>query len=146
MQSYSNFEQLLEAQGEYVTLLHGISMYPMARYMKDPVRLVPVRRELKRYDIAAYACVNKYVVHRVLEVHDRCYVFRGDNCAGKEYVPKDAVVGVVAGYWRFGRYISVDSMSHKLYSRIWVFINPLVRLSHKLSFRSLKRRIGDRQQ
>ncbi|MBQ0008485.1 MAG: S24/S26 family peptidase [bacterium] len=128
---FDNFEELLRETGEYVTQVRGVSMYPMLRYRKDPLLIHPVKGELKPYDVAIYGRLDRYVVHRVLEVRDDIYVIRGDNCICKEYVPKSAVVGVMAGFWRFGRFISSDNILYKVYARVWVAINPLVRLEHR---------------
>jgi len=129
---YDSFEQALKESGEYVTQVRGVSMYPMLRYRKDPVLIHPVTQEIKRYDIVVYAKEDRYVIHRVLQVWDDCYVIRGDNCIAKEYVPKQAVRGIVVGFWRFGKYIAVTDWCFRAYSKIWVAINPLVRAHHKL--------------
>lgn len=130
-QEFKSVEQALESIGEYVTQVRGESMYPMLRYRRDPVYLVPVTSTLKPMDVAAYKSENKYIVHRILEVRDDCYVFRGDNCCGKEYVPKDKVIAKAAGFWRDGKFISCEDPLYRAYSRIWVGINPLVRLHHR---------------
>lgn len=130
-ETYGNFRQALADCGEYVTQVRGVSMYPMLRYRRDPVLIHPVEGELKRYDVAVYDRGDGYVIHRILEVRPDCYVFRGDNCLGKEIVPKHLVLGVVVGFWRVGRkggagrFVSVDKCSYKLYSRLWVALNPL---------------------
>lgn len=128
---FDNFEELLQKTGEYVTQVRGVSMFPMLRYRKDPVLIHPVTGELRPYDVAVYAKTDRYVVHRVLEVRDCLYVIRGDNCIGKEYVPKGDVRGVVVGFWRFGRYIPVENTLCRMYAHVWVAINPLVRLVHR---------------
>lgn len=139
---YSNFEQALSGCGEYVTQVRGVSMYPMLRFRRDPVLIHPVRSELKRYDVAVYNRGDSYVIHRILEVRPDCYVFRGDNCTRKEFVPRSKVMGVVVGFWRIpsrraadgsrdasrgsvcGRFISVDNCLYRIYSRVWVALNP----------------------
>jgi len=139
IKQYENFESLLASQGEYVTTVRGISMFPLLRYMKDPVRIVPVDRELKRYDIVAYAREDRYVVHRILRVRPDVYIIRGDNCDCREYVPKENIRGVVSGIWRCGKYYPASSPILQIYARIWVAINPLVRICHfvKRVFRKL---------
>lgn len=103
----------------------------MLRYRRDPVLIHPVRRELERYDVAVYDRGDGYVIHRILEVRPDCYVFRGDNCVGKEIVPRSLVKGVVEGFWRIprgggeGRFISVRNRLYRFYSRVWVALNPL---------------------
>ncbi len=74
-------------------------MLPMLRYRRDPVLIHPVTSPLKRYDVAVYNRGDSYVIHRIIEVRPDCYVFRGDNCTGKETVPKDPVLGVGVGLW-----------------------------------------------
>lgn len=140
---YENFEELLSACGEYVTQVRGVSMYPMLRYRKDPVLIHPVTSELKPYDVAVYAKEDRYVVHRVLEVRDDLYIIRGDNCVAKEYVPKNLIRGVVVGFWRFGKYIPITNTLYIIYAHLWVAINPLVRLHHRLHSlaSALKRKI-----
>lgn len=129
--AYENFEQALSRGGEYVTQVREVSMYPMLRYRRDPVLIQPVRQELKRYDVAVYNRGDGYVVHRILEVRPHSYVFRGDNCIGSEIVGKDLVLGIVTGFWRVpskggtGRFVSVENRWYRLYSRIWVALNPV---------------------
>lgn len=139
--NYPNFEQALSGCGEYVTQVCGVSMYPMLRYRRDPVLIHPVGGELKRYDVAVYNRGDGYVIHRILAVRTDCYVFRGDNCIGKEIIPKSQVVGVVVGFWRvsrrgaansrdasrhslLGRFVSVENRCYRIYSRVWVALNP----------------------
>jgi len=133
---YADLAELLRESGEYVTTGSGVSMYPMLRFKKDPVLIRPLVGELGRYDVAVYSRGKSYVVHRVLKVLPEHYVIRGDNCIALEYVPKGDVVGVVAGFWRFGRFIDVSNCVYKLYSRVWVAANPLVRLNRILKSKS----------
>lgn len=129
---YDSFEQALDKCGEYVTQVRGVSMYPMLRYMKDPVLIHPLVGALKPYDVVVYARGDRYVVHRVLEVREKFCIIRGDNCVAKEYVPMGAIRGIVVGFWRFNRYIPVTDRMYLAYSHLWVAINPLVRLHHRL--------------
>lgn len=128
--NYRNFEEMLLSEGEYVTILNGSSMFPMVRHGKDPVLIVTADRPLKRYDVAVYRRPGRYVVHRVLECRPDCYVIRGDNCVAKEHVLATDIVGVVSGFWRNGHYVPVTNCWYRAYARIWVMINPLVRIHH----------------
>ncbi len=132
VESFENFEAALAGCGEYVTQVRGVSMYPMLRYRKDPILIHPLDGPVRPYDVVVYALTDRYVVHRVLEVHPDLYVIRGDNCVGKEYVPRRLVVGIVVGFWRFGRYVPVTNGLYRAYSRLWVALNPLVRLAHRV--------------
>lgn len=135
---YCNFEQALDKCGEYVTQVRGNSMYPMLRYRRDPVLIRPVSGDLRRYDVAVYNRGDSYVIHRILEVRPDCCIFRGDNCTASEIVPKELILGVVTGFWRTsrsggtGRFIPVGNGWYRLYSRVWVALNPLDVLSVRL--------------
>jgi len=139
---YCNLSELLASSGEYVTTVCGVSMWPMLRYRKDPI-LIHKAGQLKKYDVAVYSKTGKYVVHRVLDIMEDCYVIRGDNCLAKEYIPKQDVIGVVAGFWRFGKFIAVSNKLYRLYSRVWVAANPLIHLSRfaQSKYRAALRRL-----
>lgn len=127
---YPDFRTQLKETGQYITVVRGVSMFPMLRNTKDPILIVPAVGELKPYDIAVYNKTDRYIVHRVLEVKSDHYVIRGDNCDNVEYVPKNLVEGKVEGFWRFGKYIPTGSRWQRIYAHLWVTINPLVRLTH----------------
>lgn len=135
---YLNIRQLLAERGEYVSLVSGVSMYPMLRYKKDPVLIHPINRALKKYDLVLYAKGEQYVIHRILKVCDNHYVIRGDNCIGKEFIPKEDILGLIVGFWRGSHYISVENILYRIYAKFWVFLNPLLRLSRKLQSYLLK--------
>lgn len=130
--TFDNITHLLESTGQYVTQVHGVSMYPMLRDRRDPVLIVPASGPLKPMDVAVYNRGDSYVVHRVLETRPDHYIIRGDNCISIENVPKGDIVGVVAGFWRGRHYIPVSNLIYRLYSRLWVNINPIVKLHHKI--------------
>ncbi len=143
--TYQNIKQLLADKGEYVSVISGVSMYPMLRFKKDPVLLHPIGRKLTAYDVVLYRKGDQYVLHRILEVcADHC-IIRGDNCIGKEFVRKEDIVGLMAGFWRWGRFVSSSNPVYRFYSRIWVAINPLVRIRFRLGHRYAvaKRRLKD---
>jgi len=128
---YPDFETQLKETGQFITVVRGVSMFPMLRNTKDPIQIVPATDELKPYDIAVYYKVDHYIVHRVLDVKSGHYIIRGDNCDALEYVPRNLIAGKVEGFWRFGKYIPVSSRWQRAYAHLWVAINPLVRLTHK---------------
>jgi len=143
-ESFENLTELLRQSGEYVTTVCGVSMWPMLRFKKDPILIHPVSGELKRYDVAVYKREDNYVVHRVLKVQQDNYIIRGDNCLAKEVIPKEDIVGSVAGFWRSGRFIDVSNHWYRLYSRIWVSINPLIHLTRFIQSKlhSLRRKLS----
>lgn len=70
-------------------------------------------------------------MHRVVRVNDRDYVFRGDNLYRDEPgVEDDQILGVLTGYIRRGRRISVQTARFNLHARFWVAVYPLRKALH----------------
>ena len=68
--------------GHYYNAIRGVSMWPLIKTPDCAVNIVPVDRELKKYDVALYhrESTGQYILHRILKVEDDYYVFYGDNC------------------------------------------------------------------
>ena len=107
--------------GHYYNAIRGVSMWPLIKTPDCAVNIVPVDRELKKYDVALYhrESTGQYILHRILKVEDDYYVFYGDNCWRKEIIPKDTVVGIATKYYRKGRWIDADDIRLKIYAHIW---------------------------
>lgn len=115
------------AQGQTIRYLpfRGVSMKPMLRQGKDFVELSPLPKKLKKYDIPVYQYPNgKYVMHRVVDVRDTCYVCMGDNLVEAEVIQPDQMIGVVTAFRRGEKRIAVDAPGYLLYCRVWVWLYP----------------------
>ena len=67
-----------------------------------------------------------YVLHRIIEVRPDSYVILGDNCIAKEYGIRDEdILGVLTSFQHNGRTVSVSDWRYRLYSRVWVFFQPV---------------------
>ncbi len=120
--------EVLDTYGKYTSFTSGYSMWPLIKNQRDNIIVVKNTDRLKKYDIALYEAKNgKYIMHRVVEVHDDHYIIIGDNCITKEYVTDDMVCGVLAGFYKRGKkYIDCrDGKAQKLYAKIWVALYPL---------------------
>lgn len=128
----SSLEKSLRQNGMYLTTTEGNSMYPMLA-AGDRVLIVPLRRKLKKFDVAVYRRGDHYTMHRVIKAKKGKLVIRGDNRTYKELdiAPKD-VVGLLGGFYKNGRF--VDTQSKK-------FINFGKRASFTLPFRIIKEKI-----
>ena len=120
--------EILDAYGKYTGLTTGTSMNPLLHEQKDNIIVVKKDGRLSKYDVGLYVTSEgKYIMHRVVEVHDDHYIFVGDNMLKKEYVTDDMVCGVLAGFYKNGRHY-VDCTSSKpylLYSKIWTNLLPV---------------------
>ena len=85
--------------GNFVIHPKGVSMWPMIRSGKDSVVINPHKGRLKKYDIPLYKDhIDRYVVHRIIEVKDKGYVICGDGLFEIEYdITDEDIIGVVLG-------------------------------------------------
>lgn len=128
MPDFISIKEIIEINGMYTGLTMGTSMWPLLRQQRDNIIVVAPKGRLKKYDIALYITdKGKYVMHRVIEVHDDHYVIMGDNLLVMEYVTDDMICGVLAGFYRKGKhYIDCENgRLYKLYSHIWVGLIPV---------------------
>ena len=121
--SYSDIEPAIReklASGGRVRIKpHGTSMLPMIRQGLDEVELVSACGRLKKYDIPFYKRAGgQFVLHRIVKVKKDSYVLCGDNQTNYEYgITDDMIIGVVCGYIRDGKYISVEDKEYRKYSK-----------------------------
>lgn len=108
----------------------GTSMMPMLRQRRDSVELVKAPPELKKYDLPMYIGPRgKYVMHRIVEVREDCYICLGDNTYTRERVKREQIVALVSAFYRGEKRISVDSAGYRLYRRVWCAIFPVRKLA-----------------
>ena len=107
----------------------GVSMLPMLRHGKDQVELAPPAKDPQKYDVILYKrTTGMYVLHRVVKTEgERIYCLGDHLYAWDPPILKDAVIGIVCGFWRKSTYRSVENGWYRLYCRIWVFSYPLRR-------------------
>ena len=97
---YPLIEEKLNQNGKVVFTPKGTSMFPTIVGDVDTVTLVKAKFPLAKYSIALYKRDNgKFILHRVVDVKDDCYVMRGDNQYSSESdIREDQIVGVVETY------------------------------------------------
>ena len=119
------FEELLDRDGRLVYKTRGISMEPMLRQNRDLVIIQKPIARLKPYDVAFYKRGTSFVLHRVIQVKEDHYLIRGDNTYAMEIVPDQDILGVLTGFQRKRKDISVTNGRYLLYVRVWCAIYPL---------------------
>ena len=125
MEQNQRIEEVLEAQGMYVSTTVGVSMYPMLRDRRDTVVISPCGERLKKYDVPLYRRGNDYVLHRVIGLSPDGYIIRGDNCLKKEDVKEEQIVGVLTTFFRGNKEIDMGGFFYRAYARCWCFLFPL---------------------
>ena len=126
--SHLTIEALLARDGKLVYKAKGRSMLPMLRLDCDLVLIKAINASSTPpapYDVVLYKADGKYILHRVLRTDGNQYLIRGDNTYSVERVPADAVIGVLTGFVRDGRQITVQDWRYRLYVRIWSTLYPL---------------------
>ncbi len=126
--------EILQGGGEVILTITGRSMLPLLRDRRDKVCLVhPREQPLRQYDIPLYQRTDgSFVLHRIIAVGPAGYAVCGDNQEVREYpVLPSQVIGVAKGFWRDGNYTACSDFWYRLYSRLWVVLIPLRRLSRR---------------
>jgi len=121
-------EEVLDAEGVFVTTTSGMSMYPMLRHRRDTVIIRPKNGRLKKYDVPLYRRGREYVLHRIIRVNDNgTYDIRGDNCFEVEKgIPDECIIGYLDGFSRGSKDVGMDCAGYRIYSRVWVALHPLI--------------------
>lgn len=129
MNDTRRIEDVLAAEGVYVSTTTGVSMYPMIRNRRDTIVITPCEGRLKKHDIPLYKRGNEYVLHRIIKVLPDSYVIRGDNCRCSEHGITDAdILGVLTEFYRGGKKIDLDGAAYKTYVYLCRASYPLRRI------------------
>ena len=102
--------------------LHGSSMYPLVRYMRDQVTVRKCCRRILLGDIVLFQRADgQYVIHRVWKTADGKVLTMGDNCTHPDFwMPESEVLGLVTHVRRGTRFFCVDTPLWRFWGRIWL--------------------------
>ena len=120
--------QLLE-QGQSIQIKpQGYSMYPLFIPERDEAilqRAEPAR--LKRGDVVLYRRDGGILVlHRICKIKKNTFYMVGDNQREVEGpLREDQIKGVLTGFIRNEKHISVRHPIYILASRLWLFLRPV---------------------
>lgn len=121
----ARIEDVIAAEGMFVSTSVGTSMLPLIRDRRDTIIVTPPSGRLRKYDVALYRRGDRYILHRVVEVLPKGYVICGDNCLAREYDITDAnVIGVLSGLYRGDKQVDLGGIGHRTYARAWVLLYP----------------------
>ncbi|HBF44255.1 MAG TPA: hypothetical protein DDY82_04945 [Clostridiales bacterium] len=100
----NKIEEILNQNGSFICQTKGVSMEPLFKEGRDRVVIAPIKKRLKKYDVALYKRGEEYVLHRVVKVKKSGYKFVGDNTLKSDFVLDKDVVGKAIGYFREEKY------------------------------------------
>lgn len=122
--------------------LHGFSMQPLVRRLRDVVTIIPLQRPLKKGDVVLFQRRDgAYVVHRVWKLRDSQVQTMGDHvrCADA-WMPVTAILGLVTHVKRDERRFCIDTLAWRSMGRVWLALHPL-RKGVRRILGALKRRL-----
>ena len=111
-------KEQINVDGFIVYDFKGISMYPLFKEGEDLVHIEKYEEPLKVYDIVLFQRPNednKYVLHRVMKISRNKVVVCGDNQRVSEIIFKEQIIGKVVGYYKRGRYVSIEDEEYLNY-------------------------------
>ena len=132
--SNDKYKTILEHQGFCVCGISGSSMMPMLRMGKDTIVLEPIKRKLKKYDVIMFKrpSTGKYVCHRIIKIKNGNFLICGDNQWQREYGIKESdIIGILTGFYRKEKYISVNNFWYKIYYHFIVASWPIRMIKDK---------------
>lgn len=107
--------------------LEGDSMRPLIRKGRDPVTIVPVRRDLMVGDVVLFVDDGgRYVVHRVWRLGQSIVQTLGDNSRYPEpWFSRERVLGMAVSFRRNGRTHRLDTRRARAWGRVWMATHPV---------------------
>lgn len=127
------------------TCLHGSSMEPLIRYMKDSITIIPVNRQLKVGDIVLYKRADgKYVVHRLYRIieDEKLVQTWGDNCDKPDpLMPISSILGIGLYLQKNGKQQLLDTDEQRKRGINW--INSKYRRKGWMEYKKIRRKIGN---
>ncbi len=140
-------QEVVESGGEFNFHPKGISMLPLIRQNTDSVVLSKAEFPLKKGDVALYRRQEgRYVLHRVVGIHNGTYTMCGDNQKVFEHGVKDGqIIAVMSDMYRKGKRVHIDkNIIYKIYCFVWssFFIRKVVFKLKKIKNGIFKKRAG----
>ena len=103
-------------------MLNGGSMFPLIRWNRDHVTIVPLEKVPVRGDIVLITDpqMERFVMHRVWEVRDGRILTWGDNCPKPDgWLPEEAIWGKAILIERGRRKIKADPRKGIRWAQFW---------------------------
>ncbi len=106
----NNYKRELEEKGVLAFVPSGNSMWPTLKDKGQTVILIKKTERLNCLDVGFYTRPNgQYVLHRVVKVTEKGYVFQGDGQDFTEEIEEDNVIAYMEGFYRGKKYVSATS-------------------------------------
>ncbi|MBE5757114.1 MAG: hypothetical protein E7342_04860 [Clostridiales bacterium] len=120
-------EESLQKNGVHLATPIGKSMLPLLKSRRNNVVIKPITQKLKVNDVVLCKRDNgAYILHRIIKIKGDRYFLRGDNqFVLDKSIVKNNILGVMVGFYKKDKFISVNSFLYKLYVFFWRIIFPI---------------------
>ena len=132
---FTRLKDELSAGRSVLSFTSGVSMEPLLHDKRKKnathVLIVPITGICQVGDMPlALLPDGRYILHRIIRIDKKqdkvIYVTRGDNCVGCEYVPQEAVYGVVREiYYKNDKTVKVTDKKYQRYVKVWMQLYPI---------------------
>lgn len=132
---FTRLKDELSAGRSVLSFTSGVSMEPLLHDKRKKnathVLIVPITGICQVGDMPlALLLDGRYILHRIIRIDKKqdkvIYVTRGDNCVGCEYVPQEAVYGVVREiYYKNDKTVKVTDKKYQRYVKVWMQLYPI---------------------
>ena len=132
---FTRLKDELSAGRSVISFTSGVSMEPHLHDKRKKnathVLIVPITGICQVGDMPlALLPDGRYILHRIIRIDKKqdkvIYVTRGDNCVGCEYVPQQAVYGVVREiYYKNDKTVKVTDKKYQRYVKVWIQLYPI---------------------
>lgn len=132
---FTRLKDELSAGRSVISFTSGVSMEPLLHDKRKKnathVLIVPITGICQVGDMPlALLPDGRYILHRIIRIDKKqdkvIYVTRGDNCVGCEYVPQQAVYGVVREiYYKNDKTVKVTDKKYQRYVKVWMQLYPI---------------------
>ena len=132
---FTRLKDELSAGRSVISFTSGVSMEPLLHDKRKKnathVLIVPITGICQVGDMPlALLPDGRYILHRIIRIDKKqdkvIYVTRGDNCVGCEYVPQEAVYGVVREiYYKNDKTVKVTDKKYQRYVKVWMQLYPI---------------------
>lgn len=128
-----SIKEALITNGYIIHNVKGISMLPLFVEDEDLVKIEKIDTPLNKLDIVLYTRNNEssYILHRILDIKKKYYLICGDNQDTLEKVYPNQIIGKVTGYYKKGRFVSIDDKEYVDYvSNLELDLNKRIHLTN----------------
>ncbi|MCH5187054.1 MAG: S24/S26 family peptidase [Oscillospiraceae bacterium] len=123
-----DIEHILDQGHDVQIKPQGYSMYPLIIPERDEAIVSSASDvQLKKGDVALYRREGSILVlHRICKIKEDGFYMVGDNQSEVEGpLKREQIKGVLTGFIRNGKYISVRHPVYLLLSRLWLLLRPV---------------------